>query len=436
MGFGAIRLDRACRLRRNFKDAVPSARVDGGWVGTQGTDLSMQASDQPFVDSGTRPAEPQAARGSNLAAAANELARRVAASLAPVDGAELAAALAVTARDPASYEASVRGAASHQPGAGRMMVERGSAEVLDAIARALGVTLPAAVPGWFEVAAAADVPVIVGWDRRDGGEQRCAKLYVNASDASRATRARISAALAPAVAVGSEPAAVVGMNARADGIAEIKLYVQSADAVALAGELGPDAQALAAAARAERADAGGILSFDVDGGRVRARAFFVALREPRADTGWHCVRSLPGYDPRCVEALLPFAPAPPRSVGVSLGDGGWTLYYKPRDSSRAPEALEPAAVFRAGEVEVGVFVEPTEHAARAFRRTERHAVSVRVRAGAPAPRAIEALIDWFTTRLRVAERDGMDLAAHLLDPPAPWRLTAPPMEARTPEASS
>jgi hypothetical protein len=216
----------------------------------------------------------------------------------------------------------------------------------------------------------------------------------------------------------------MGMNARADGIVETKLYVQSADVIELANGLGERARDLAAAARDEGAEAGGVLSFDVVAGALRPRAFFVALREPPDEAGWRCVRSLPGYDPRTIESLLPFAPAPPRSLGVALDGGAWTLYCKPRDSGRAPETLEPAAIFRLGNVEVGVFVEPTERAARAFRRTERHAVSVRVREGTPAPRMIESLVDWFTARLRAAERDGAPLAKRLADPPAPWRLVA------------
>jgi len=308
-----------------------------------------------------------------------------------------------------------------------MMIEQASADVLAAIAEALDVVLPPTTTRWLELAEQEDVPIIAGWDRRGGGAQRCVKLYVNASDASRAARARLSAALAPASTDGHEPAAVIGMNVRADGVSETKLYLQSADAVAVARDLGPRARAIAAAAHNEGADAGGVLSFDAAGAIRRPRAFFVALREPPDGVDWRCVRVLPGYDPRAVEALLPFAPAPPRSVGISLSDGSWTLYCKPRHSGRAPEALEPAAIFRVDNAEVGVFIEPTEHAVRAFRRTERHAVSVRVRDGIPPPLALESLIDWFTDRLRDAERNGMRNTA-LADPPAPWRVvTTPPL---------
>jgi hypothetical protein len=345
----------------------------------------------------------------------------------------LAEALAACASDAACYEASVRGG-DETPIAGRMMIERASRDVLDAIASTLDVLLPTTASRWLEVAGQAGVPLIVGWDQRGGGERRCVKLYVNASDASRAARSRLCATLLPEIVFGEAPPAVLGMNARADRIVETKLYVQSADVLALANGLDERARSLAAAARDEGADAGGVLSLDAVGGGLQARAFFIALREPPAEESWRCVRSLPGYDPRAIESLLPFAPAPPRSLGISLAAPRpsslaprpspllWTLYFKPRSSGRAPEALEPVAIFRGGDVEVGVFVEPTEHAARAFRRTERHAVSVRVRDGKPSPGALEPLVDWFTARLRATERDGAHLGARLADPPAPWHI--------------
>ncbi|WP_236516935.1 hypothetical protein [Sandaracinus amylolyticus] len=349
-----------------------------------------------------------------MSSAAADLAVRVAAELGAQDG--LAAALALHVRDASAYETSVRCQDGGALRAGRMMIEQADPALLAPIARALGVVVPEVASRWLELARAERVPLIVGWDLRGGGPQRCLKLYVNASDASGDARARLAAALAPG-APPDEPAAVIGLNARADGGVETKLYLQSADALELARGLGARASALAAAARGEGADAGGVASFDLDGAALRARAFFVALREPQAGA-WRCVRALPGYDERAIVSVLPFAPAPPRSMGVSLSDGSWTLYCKPRGSSRAPEALEPAAVFRYEGVELGVYVEPSEHAARAIRRTERHAVSVRVRRGEPAARALDALVDWFTERLRAAERDG----AREVDesPPPPW----------------
>jgi hypothetical protein len=277
--------------------------------------------------------------------------------------------------------------------------------------------LPVAAPRWIDSAAAHEVPRIVGWDLRRGGDDRTIKLYVNASDASQRKRARLCAALLPELHDGKAPA-VFGMNARADGTVETKIYLQSADAVALAEGLGPRASRLAADARAEQADAGGVLSLDVAaGGRTSPRAFFIALREPPRDL-WRCVRDLPDFDAGEIEAALPFAPAPPRAVGVALDRDEWTLYCKPRDSFGAPQSLEPARVFGNGDVEVGVFVEPNQAATRAFRRTERSAVSIRVRQGEPIPQHVESLVDWFTERLRAAEAAGRQPC--LADPPPPW----------------
>jgi hypothetical protein len=359
-----------------------------------------------------------------------ELAQRVAATVGSGDG-RLADALAAYAGDAACYEASVRGGGG-APSAGRMMIERATIEVVGAIGSALDLDLPSTAARWLELAQREGVPIIAGWDLRGGGERRCAKLYVNASDASLATRERLRAELLPNLRPAGEPPAVVGMNARADRVVETKLYVQSADAVALAEEHDERARSLAAAARDEGADAGGVLSCDVRADRIEPRAFFVALREPHDGQGWSCVRALPGYDAATIESLLPFPPAPPRSVGISLVDSphlasrasalSWTLYFKPRDSGRAPEALEPTAIFRAADVEVGVFVEPTECAPRAFRRTERSAVSVRVRDGNPAAGALEPLVDWFTSRLRSSESGGAARALRLTDPPAPWHV--------------
>jgi hypothetical protein len=355
-----------------------------------------------------------------------EIAQRVAATVGSGAEGTLATALAAGTSDPACYEASVRGGADTAPSAGRMMIECATRDVLVAIASALDLALPPAADRWLAIAEHEGVPVIAGWDLRGGGEGRCAKLYVNASDASRTVRERICDAALANLDLRGNPPAVVGMNARADGTVETKIYVQSADALALAQGHGKGARTLAATARDEGADAGGVLSYDAVGNRLEPRAFFIALREPADEAGWRCVRSLLGYDARAIESLLPFAPAAPRSIGISLAPHAsslrWTLYFKPRDSGRAPETLEPVAVYRAGDVEVGVFVEPTERAVRAFRRTERHAVSVRVRDGKPAAGALEPLVDWFTARLRVSESGGAGLAAYLADPPAPWRI--------------
>jgi hypothetical protein len=353
----------------------------------------------------------------------NRLAESVAASCGGTRSAVLAATLAKLAVDPASYEASVRGGKHCPLRAGRMMIERAADELLAAVAAAVDVTLPADAAHWVERARHEGLPLIVGWDLRGRSSRRCVKLYVNASDAGQAVRARLLKTLVTEAA-GDHLPAVLGMNMGADGQVETKLYEQAADTQGLAQRCGERALVLARAASQEGADAGGVIAFDVHEGTLRPRAFFVALRDPPGATLWRCVESLPGYDAHAIAALLPFAPAPPRSVGISLHDETWTLYCKPNGSGHAPEALEPVAIFRADGVEVGVFVEPTERAARAFRRTDRHAISVREREGAPEPQAIESLVDWFASRLRGAERDGVPIVTRLDDPPSPWRMVA------------
>ncbi len=370
------------------------------------------------------PVENMRARDQSISSSRNEEARRrllddlAASAAATLPGAApaFAYALRTAVNDPACYEASVRRGATGVR-AGRMMIEQSPGDLVPAIAAALAIELPKAAAQWMEAAAVEGLPVIAGWDLRHGGGERAVKLYVNASDASQRTRARLCTAVLPDLRV-SEAPAVLGMNVRADGAVETKIYLQSSDAVALAERLGESARRLAAAARAEQADAGGVLSLDVaTGGRTSPRGFFIALREPSRDL-WPCVRALPGFDADEIGAALPFAPAPPRSVGIALEREEWTLYCKPRDSGGAPQSLEPTGVFRDGDLEVGVFVEPNAGAARAFRRTERSAVSIRVRHGAPAPHHIESLVDWFTERLRAAE--AACAPPRLADPPPPW----------------
>jgi hypothetical protein len=352
--------------------------------------------------------------------AGRRLAEAVAASSGAADPEAFAAALAQHALEPASYEASIRGAAGRRLSAGRMMIERASARVLDAVARAVDVELPPLAGLWVERAREVGVPLIVGWDLRGRTERRCVKLYINTSDAAQTIRARLCAALVPA-AIGDDLPAVLGMNICATGQIETKLYRQAADAQSLTSGLTSRARELADGARREGADSGGVLSFDVHHDTLEPRAFFVALRDPVGTERWHCVESLPGYEAGAIAALLPFAPAPPRSVGISLSDDTWTLYCKPVHSSRAPEALEPTAIFRSDNVEVGLFVEPNERAERAFCRTAHHAISVRERDGAPEPHAIESLVQWFALRLRDAERDGVSVVGRLENPPPPWR---------------
>lgn len=324
---------------------------------------------------------------------------------------------------PNSYEASVRGDGQGRVRAGRLMVERATPAVVQALFDVIGVPTGVLTSQWLTAADNANVPLIAGWDY--GRPTPCAKLYVNASDVSADTRHRLAAELMPsAVARRLEPA-VLGLNACADGELELKVYVQASDAVALAEGLPNVAAALAQAAREEGADAGGVLCYDVTGDDIRPRAFFVATREGQGDKPWRFLTTLPGFDAETIAALFPFTPATPRSVGVALTGSDWTLYCKPSGSGRAPTALEPIAIYRSDAAEVGVFVEPNEHAARAFRRTARHAVSIRIRNGNPRPEAVEALVDWFTAQLAVAEERGSITPSPSAAPPAPWAVIDP-----------
>src|SRR5262249_56834695 len=96
-----------------------------------------------------------------------------------------------------------------------------------------------------------------GGARGGGGGDRCVKLYVNASDASRAARARLCTELAPGAFDDHDAAAVIGMNARADGRIERKLYVQAADALELADRARGPARPRGDAGPDEAAEAGG-----------------------------------------------------------------------------------------------------------------------------------------------------------------------------------
>ncbi|HYD50571.1 MAG TPA: hypothetical protein VEB21_19600 [Terriglobales bacterium] len=353
------------------------------------------------------------------------LARQVAAAAAPW-GPELAPELCRVVHSPDAYEASIRVTSSGSVRAGRMMIERAPRDLFTTISAALSVPLCARVDAWLAVAASEKLPLIVGWDVRSN-ERRCVKLYLNASDATPATSARLVDRLCPGPAAElirrADRSVVLGLNLDDSGRCEPKLYLQSADARDFPQEAGSAAQHLAMTTQAEGAAAGAVMCFDIDESSLRPRAYFVALREPASGWTWSSIATLPSFDP-ALRQSFPFDPAPPRSVGLSLRDGSWTLYCKPRGSGSALHGLEPTAIFRADSSEVGLFVEPTAAALRAFRRTERHAISLRIRAGEPSPLAMESLVDWFAERLRLAESEEFRAGLRLHEPPAPWALVA------------
>src|SRR5206468_3093697 len=145
---------------------------------------------------------------------------------------------------------------------------------------------------------------------------------------------------------------------------------------ALAASLGSAAVALAAGS-ADCAGAGAVASWDrAPDGAFRPRAFFLAFRDDLPAAAAALLPSLPGWDAAAVAAALPFPAGPPRSLGVALdAPDTWTVYYKPAADRTPVASLEPTARFRAGAVEVGLFLEPTERAERAYARTARHALS-------------------------------------------------------------
>ena len=332
--------------------------------------------------------------------------------------------LANRLNDPAitadAFESSVRGGAKSPPCSGRIMIEQAPTNLFAEIATSLDIPIPARSKCFIDVALREQVPLITGWDVRGGGAQRCAKLYVNASDASSEVRLRIFEELVPGHEI-NQPPAVIGMNARADGEEEIKVYLQHAEALEAARGTTSDASDLAANAWRDGADSGAVLSLDVGDDNLTPRAFFVALKEPPPGLSWPCLATLPGYDSEEIAKVLPFSPAPPRSVGLSLIDSRWTAYFKPRGSSRAPESLEPFAIFTFPGGEVGIFVEPSESAQRAFRRTDRYAVSLRIRSGQPEPVDLERLVDWFCASLHRVEQ-GATSSPDIDNPPQPWNI--------------
>src|SRR5690349_7268951 len=87
---------------------------------------------------------------------------------------------------------------------------------------------------------------------------------------------------------------------------------------------------------------------------------------------------LPGYSRDAMLERMPFDPGAPRSAGLSLGSGAWTVYAKPPLGRSTLYSLEPRARYRAGACEVGVFLEPITKGGRAYARTARYALSYRV----------------------------------------------------------
>lgn len=350
----------------------------------------------------------------------------------------LEAALARAVTRASQLEASVR----WSPGAfrgGRLMVEAIPLEAALALAAAAGVDLPPLALRLAELAGIEGLPLIGGFDVSPGAA--LVKLYLNASDAAAPVRRRLReragiASSAPAL----DAPHVIGVNARRDARIDLKLYRQDEDGMRLAAEIDDAdpalrralldrAHPLAERAAREQAAAGAVVSWDVTtDGAASPRAFFVAIRAGGDAVAARLAGSLPGWSAEAVAAELPFSPGPVRSIGVSLrGPLAHTVYFKPRGSTPLSAGLDPAARFRAGPSEVGIFLEPVGLAGRAYARTARYAISYRCREGSPPRPAVETLMLWVTSCVRAAEESGR-LPAHLLTgagssgPPSPWHV--------------
>lgn len=333
----------------------------------------------------------------------------LAAALAPAfeRGAEgarrLAATVAAEVGDAADPEASVRIAGGAVRG-GRMMIERASVECARSIARGLSLPWGSRSESIASSCAALELPLITGWDV--GVRQPMYKLYANASDASAVLRDSLFERLE----IGGPAGHVVGLNVGPSSTAT-KVYHQARHLEELALDDAPPRLL------AEIDAAAWVASYDVRGGARALRAVFAAPAHGDEETAREVVRALSGVSFDDVAARLPFPAGPIRQVGWSPS-GVVTVYVKRRGAAAPVHALEPQAVFRAGDVEVGLVVEPSEGTPRAFLRTERHAITLRTRQGTPDREAIEQLGRWAGDRVRAAER-----AAAALDfagPPAPW----------------
>ena len=333
---------------------------------------------------------------------------------------------------PDQWEASVRGGEGTRVSGRRVMIEGATVEVAMALWDALELPVDAELCLLIDAADQAGAPLIAGWDL--GSAEPRAKLYVNASDLASDVRQAISRRLASRVhgppdgwaGLGalSDAPHLVAVNA-ARGRVERKAYVQGA--LLRGASLGEHARWLDDLAVTREVAAGAVQSWDLDGrGVPHARAYFVAVRG-RARAAEGLLTALPGWSEPAVARALPFARGDCRSVGVDLRRDRlrWTAYFKPEGAGVPLWSIEPVARYRAGAFEVAVFVEPTEHAERAFARTARHAISFRGERDVP-PAVLRPLMRWVVDRVRHAEQSTVtDLGAALVQPPAPWR-TSPP----------
>ncbi|HJL04176.1 MAG TPA: hypothetical protein RMH85_18080 [Polyangiaceae bacterium LLY-WYZ-15_(1-7)] len=282
----------------------------------------------------------------------------------------------------------------------RMMVEGVQREEAGAALDALGVPRPALLEAPIEA------PFIVGWDA--ARRPPVAKLYLNLSDASADARAAVARALAL-----PRPAHVIGLNLPREGAAETKLYAQRE-------ALPEDAPAPLRAWAEGLPLAGVVVCHALEDGALRPRAHFVAPRSDAPVDG--ALRRLPGWDDATARAALPFAPGLVKSVGADVA-GRFTVYVKPRAHDGALFRLDPVLCLAGPRGEIGLFVEPAS-APRAWARTGEHALSYRVRAGAPGRAEVERAMRWALAQLEAGALPPTPSAAALAEPPEGWRVVA------------
>lgn len=305
-------------------------------------------------------------------------------------------------------EASLRGGDGLPVTGGRMMLERQSPAAARALFEVLPVAPPRLADAFLEAAETHALPLITGWDT-DTSEPR-GKLYLNLSDASAEVRRQLTGATF-GEALADTPAHVLGLNVFADG-EEPKLYVQP--------DTLPDEAPAALRERVAASPedvAGYVTSYDLTGGGLVPRAWFVGLRPlPPEEADW--LPALPGWDDVAVAGAAPFHAGYITSVGFSTGGDRWTVYYKHPSYQGFNWRLDPVAVFRSPGGELGVYLEPDALAERAYGRIGGYALSYRIREGQPEPEDIDHLMDWVAGRVAAGE----------LDPETPPRTTEPPPE--------
>ncbi|HEY3500058.1 MAG TPA: hypothetical protein VGK73_35455, partial [Polyangiaceae bacterium] len=315
----------------------------------------------------------------------------------------------------------VRMAASGELTGRRVMIERAPAEVALGVAGALAVSVPEPALALLEAARASGLPLIAGWDAADG-DSPWAKLYLNASEASEALRRRaLDRTGFPGLTALPGVPHLLALNFHEHGY-ELKAYLQAGDAVAASAAYGARAAELARAGRELGLDAGAVVSYrlDPDRGTPTPKAWFLALRTERSPAP--LFERVGAFRETELDLALPFARGHCRSLGVPLAPGasGWTAYFKPKGAGAALFSLEPAATFQNAAFEVRVFVAPHDEMQRAYRRTERFAVSFTTPGEAPPVPLLEALMTWAVERVKIAEKAGVVAEPSFDTPPAPW----------------